>query len=69
MTPLPPLPESAQRALASIGVRTLEGVAACRADGLPTLPGMDVPTLAILDEALDRHGWSFAESSSPDAGL
>jgi hypothetical protein len=68
VTPLPPLAESAQRALASIGVRSLEGVAACRVDGLPKLSGIDAEALKILDEALDRHGWSFAESPNPEPG-
>lgn len=66
MTPLPALPDKAAQALARIGVDTLEGVVACRADGLPLLDGMDAEALAILDRALDRHGWSFAESSRPD---
>lgn len=68
MTPLPPLPQPAAQALAGIGINTLEGVVACRADGLPTLAGIDAKALAILDEALDEHGWSFAETSRPDPG-
>lgn len=66
MTLLPALPDKAAQALASIGVDTLEGVVACRADGLPLLPGMDAAALAILDKALEEHGWSFAETSRPD---
>jgi hypothetical protein len=67
MTPLPELPRAASDALTSIGIDTLEGVVAIRVDGLPTLAGIDANTLAILDRALEQHGWTFAESSHPDA--
>lgn len=58
-TPLPKLPAPAQRALASVGVQSLEDLTARSQAEVAALHGMGPRALAALNAALESHGLSF----------
>jgi hypothetical protein len=58
-TPLPRIGAPATRALAAIGVTTLEGVAQHTADDLAALHGVGPKAIRILGEALRERGLDF----------
>lgn len=58
-TPLPRLGAPARRALAAVGVRNLEDVAARGRAGIRSLHGVGPRALAVITEALDSAGLAF----------
>lgn len=61
-TPLPRISKPATRALASIGVTTLEGVAGRSRAELLALHGFGPQAIRILEPALAEHGLAFADN-------
>lgn len=60
-TPLPKISKPATRALASIGITTLEQVAGRSRAELLTLHGFGPKAIRILEPVLAEHGLAFAD--------
>jgi uncharacterized protein YdhG (YjbR/CyaY superfamily) len=67
-TPLPRIGAPATRALAHMGVTTLEDVSGHRADELLERHGVGPTAIRLLEEAMAEHGLAFAGGERGHAG-